>query len=66
MIRTVGISSNLCHQTIRRVAEGCPGPSDPVFGELSEGVYTYQADTEGAIVVVSITGAKFYKDKELN
>jgi len=33
---------------------------------VSEGVYMYQVDTEGAIVGVSITGAKFYKDKELN
>jgi len=33
---------------------------------ISEGVYMYQLDTEGAIVGVSITGAKFYKDKELN
>ena len=33
---------------------------------VSEGVYMYQVDTEGAIVGVSLTGAKFYKDKELN
>jgi len=33
---------------------------------ISEGVYMYQLDTKGAIVGVSITGAKFYKDKELN
>lgn len=32
---------------------------------VSEGVYMYQLDTEGAIVGVSLTGAKFYKDKEL-
>jgi lipid-binding SYLF domain-containing protein len=33
---------------------------------LSKDVYMFQVDTEGAIVGVSITGAKFYKDKELN
>jgi lipid-binding SYLF domain-containing protein len=32
----------------------------------SEGVYMFQVDTQGAMVGVSITGAKFYKDKELN
>ena len=32
---------------------------------VSPGVYMYQLDTEGAIVGVSLTGAKFYKDKEL-
>jgi len=33
---------------------------------VSEGVYMFQLDTEGAVVGVSLTGAKFYKDKELN
>ena len=33
---------------------------------VSEGVHMFQVDTQGAIVGVSITGAKFYKDKELN
>jgi len=33
---------------------------------ISKDVYMFQVDTEGAIVGVSITGAKFYKDKELN
>ncbi len=33
---------------------------------VSEGVSMFQVDTQGAIVGVSITGAKFYKDKELN
>ncbi len=33
---------------------------------VSEGVNMFQVDTEGAIVGVSITGAKFYKDRELN
>jgi lipid-binding SYLF domain-containing protein len=33
---------------------------------ISEGVYMYQLTVEGAIVGVSLTGAKFYKDKELN
>jgi len=33
---------------------------------LSKDVYMFQVDTEGAIVGVSLTGAKFYKDKELN
>lgn len=33
---------------------------------ISDGVYMFQLDTEGAIVGISITGAKFYKDKELN
>jgi lipid-binding SYLF domain-containing protein len=33
---------------------------------VSQGVHMFQVDTEGAIVGVSITGAKFYKDKELN
>jgi len=33
---------------------------------VSEGVYMYQLTVEGLIVGVSITGAKFYRDKELN
>ncbi len=33
---------------------------------LSEGVKMYQLNEEGLIVGVSITGAKYYKDKELN
>ena len=33
---------------------------------VSDGVSMFQVDTQGAIVGVSITGAKFYKDKELN
>ena len=33
---------------------------------VSEGVYMYQLTVEGLIVGVSITGAKFYKDKDLN
>jgi hypothetical protein len=33
---------------------------------LSKDVYMFQVDTKGAIVGVSLTGAKFYKDKELN
>ena len=33
---------------------------------VSEGVYMYQLTVEGLIVGVSLTGAKFYKDKELN
>ena len=33
---------------------------------VSDGVSMFQVDTEGAVVGVSITGAKFYKDKELN
>jgi lipid-binding SYLF domain-containing protein len=33
---------------------------------VSKGVHMFQVDTEGAIIGVSITGAKFYKDKELN
>lgn len=33
---------------------------------LSKDTYMFQVDTEGAIVGVSLTGAKFYKDKELN
>ena len=33
---------------------------------VSEGVYMFQLDTQGAMVGVSLTGAKFYKDKELN
>ncbi len=33
---------------------------------VSEGVYMYQMTVEGAIVGVSLTGAKFYKDKDLN
>jgi len=33
---------------------------------VSEGVSMFQVDTQGAIVGISITGAKFYKDKELN
>jgi len=33
---------------------------------VSQGVYMYQLTVEGLIVGVSLTGAKFYKDKELN
>ena len=33
---------------------------------LSEGVHMYQSTEEGLIVGVSITGAKYYKDKDLN
>ncbi len=33
---------------------------------VSEGVYMYQLTEEGLIVGVSLTGAKFYKDKDLN
>jgi lipid-binding SYLF domain-containing protein len=33
---------------------------------VSEGVYMYQITEAGAIVGVSITGAKYYKDTELN
>ncbi len=33
---------------------------------VSEGVYMYQLTVEGLIVGVSLTGAKFYKDKDLN
>jgi len=33
---------------------------------VSEGVYMFQLDTQGAMVGISLTGAKFYKDKELN
>jgi lipid-binding SYLF domain-containing protein len=33
---------------------------------LSEGVKMYQLNEDGAIVGVSITGAKYYKDDELN
>jgi lipid-binding SYLF domain-containing protein len=33
---------------------------------VSEGVYMYQITEAGLIVGVSITGAKYYKDKELN
>ncbi len=33
---------------------------------LSEGVKMYQLDDTGAIVGVSITAAKYYKDDELN
>jgi len=33
---------------------------------VSQGVYMYQLTEEGLIVGVSITGAKFYKDKDLN
>jgi lipid-binding SYLF domain-containing protein len=33
---------------------------------VSEGVYMYQITEAGAIVGVSLTGAKYYKDKELN
>ena len=32
---------------------------------MSSGVYMYQFSEEGAIVSVSITGAKFYKDSDL-
>ena len=33
---------------------------------VSQGVYMYQLTEEGLIVGVSLTGAKFYKDKDLN
>ena len=33
---------------------------------VSQGVYMYQLTVEGAIVGVSLTGAKYYKDKDLN
>jgi len=33
---------------------------------VSQGVYMYQLTEEGLIVGVSLTGAKFYQDKELN
>ena len=33
---------------------------------VSQGVYMYQLTEMGAIVGVSITGAKFYQDKDLN
>ncbi len=33
---------------------------------VSEGVTMFQVDTQGAMVGISLTGAKFYKDKELN
>jgi lipid-binding SYLF domain-containing protein len=33
---------------------------------LSEGVHMYQITEEGLIVGVSVTGAKYYKDKDLN
>ena len=33
---------------------------------LSGGVHMYQITEEGLIVGVSITGAKYYKDKDLN
>ncbi len=33
---------------------------------VSEGVYMYQLTVEGLIVGVSLTGTKFYKDKDLN
>lgn len=33
---------------------------------LEEGVHIYQLNEEGAIVGVSITGAKYYKDDDLN
>ncbi len=33
---------------------------------VSEGVYMYQLTVEGAIVGVSITGAKYYRNEELN
>ena len=33
---------------------------------LSEGVHMYQITEEGLIVGVGITGAKYYKDKDLN
>ena len=32
---------------------------------VSEGVYMYQVTEEGLIVGVSITGAKYFKDKDL-
>ena len=32
---------------------------------VSEGVYMFQVDTQGAMVGISLTGAKFYKDKEM-
>jgi len=33
---------------------------------VSQGVTMYQITEEGVIVGVSLTGAKFYKDSELN
>jgi lipid-binding SYLF domain-containing protein len=33
---------------------------------VSEGVHLYQLDQDGAVVGVSITGAKYYKDSKLN
>ena len=33
---------------------------------VSQGVKMYQLNEEGLIVGISITGAKYYKDKELN
>jgi hypothetical protein len=36
------------------------------FLTVSEGVKMYQLNEVGLIVGVSITGAKYYKDKELN
>ena len=33
---------------------------------VSQGVFMYQLTEEGLIVGVSLTGAKFYKDKNLN
>ena len=33
---------------------------------VSQGVKMYQINEEGLIVGISITGAKYYKDKELN
>jgi lipid-binding SYLF domain-containing protein len=33
---------------------------------VSQGVYMYQLTEEGLIVGVSLTGAKYYKDKDLN
>jgi lipid-binding SYLF domain-containing protein len=32
---------------------------------VSEGVYLYQLTEEGLVVGVSLTGAKYYKDKDL-
>ena len=46
--------------------DGSAGSGDAGAVSFSHGVKLYQLDATGAIVGVSITGAKYYKDDDLN
>jgi hypothetical protein len=57
---------NKAAEQISKAADYVKKEAGKVAKDTSEGVKMYQLNEVGLIVGVSITGAKYYKDKELN